>query len=47
MDISGIFPPITTPFDEGEEINLSALKMNVERLMTSRVAAAADALGQP
>lgn len=38
MNISGIFPPITTPFDDREEIDVSALQANIARLMTSRVA---------
>ena len=31
MDISGIFPPIPTPFNKGEEIDYAKLKDNVEK----------------
>jgi len=37
MNIHGIIPPITTPFDEQEAIDLSALRFNVTRWMQSRV----------
>lgn len=31
MDISGIFPPIPTPFNEKEDIDYEKLKENVEK----------------
>lgn len=31
LDLEGIYPPIPTPFDDNEEIDLSALKKNVEK----------------
>ena len=31
MDISGIYPPITTPFDNEENIDWTALKSNMEK----------------
>src|SRR5512140_616250 len=36
MNLHGIFPPITTPFDR-EAIDLEALKRNVTRYMTTRI----------
>ncbi|MBE3134545.1 MAG: dihydrodipicolinate synthase family protein [Acidobacteria bacterium] len=37
MNISGIFPPITTPFDDRDEIDLAALAANVGRYMKTRL----------
>jgi 4-hydroxy-2-oxoglutarate aldolase len=37
MKISGIFPPITTPFDDRDEIDLVALAANVTRYMKTRL----------
>jgi 4-hydroxy-2-oxoglutarate aldolase len=37
MNIHGIFPPITTPFTEQDEIDLAALESNLARLMATRV----------
>jgi len=37
MNIHGIFPPITTPFDDREAIDLAALRFNLARWMKSRV----------
>lgn len=37
MNIHGIFPPITTPFDDRDEIDLAALKSNLARWMKTRV----------
>ena len=31
MDISGIYPPITTPFDNEENIDWTAMKSNMEK----------------
>lgn len=31
MDISGIYPPITTPFDKDENIDWSALQINMDK----------------
>ncbi len=36
VDLHGIFPPITTPFDN-EDVNLRALEHNLKRYMASRV----------
>ncbi len=38
MNIHGIFPPITTPFDERDEIDLAGLRSNLARWMATRVA---------
>jgi len=38
MNISGIFPPVATPFDEREEIDLAAFTANVTRYMETRLA---------
>jgi 4-hydroxy-2-oxoglutarate aldolase len=37
MNIHGIFPPITTPFDDQEAIDLAALKFNLTRCMATRI----------
>jgi len=34
MDLSGIYPPITTPFDESENIDWISLKSNMEKWNT-------------
>lgn len=31
MDLSGIFPPITTPFNEEEQIDYDKLRENLEK----------------
>jgi 4-hydroxy-2-oxoglutarate aldolase len=36
MDLRGIFPPITTPFDN-DEIDFRALRLNLQRWMTTRI----------
>ena len=36
MDLHGIFPPVTTPFD-GDEIDYRALRQNLQRYMTTRI----------
>jgi len=33
MNIHGIFPPVTTPFDAGEEVDLGAFKANLIRAL--------------
>jgi len=38
MNIHGIFPPVTTPFDDREAIDLAALRFNLARWMQTRVA---------
>jgi 4-hydroxy-2-oxoglutarate aldolase len=38
MNISGIFPPVATPFDDREEIDLAAFTFNVARLMKTGIA---------
>ncbi len=38
MNIHGIFPPITTPFDDRDEIDLAGLRSNLARWMATRVA---------
>ncbi len=38
MNIHGIFPPITTPFDDHDEIDLAGLRSNLKRWMATRVA---------
>lgn len=37
MDLHGIFPPVTTPF-QGDEIDFRAFKQNLQRYMTTRLA---------
>jgi dihydrodipicolinate synthase/N-acetylneuraminate lyase len=38
MQLSGIFPPIITPFTKGDELDAGALRGNVRRWMTTRLA---------
>src|SRR5512143_2574166 len=38
MNIHGIFPPITTPFDDHDEVDLAGLRSNLTRWMATRVA---------
>lgn len=40
MKIHGIFPPVTTPFDADERVDLAAFKSNLTKLMATGVAGA-------
>ncbi|MDQ3421530.1 MAG: dihydrodipicolinate synthase family protein, partial [Acidobacteriota bacterium] len=37
MDVSGVFPPVSTPFDERGDVDRLALQSNIERWLTSGV----------
>ena len=37
MNIHGIFPPVTTPFDDQDSIDLAAFKANLSRLLRSGI----------
>jgi dihydrodipicolinate synthase/N-acetylneuraminate lyase len=37
MNIHGIFPPVTTPFDAREEVDLGAFKANLARLLNTGI----------
>jgi 4-hydroxy-2-oxoglutarate aldolase len=37
MDLHGIFPPITTPFTDQEEVDYRALARNLQHYMTTRI----------
>src|SRR5512137_2760265 len=37
MNLHGIFPPVATPFDDQDAIDLGGFKSNLSRLMKTRV----------
>ena len=37
MDVSGVFPPVSTPFDERGDVDRAALQANIARWLTSGV----------